>query len=73
MKKDKYEIGDRVWVKPIDSNDLEGKVVGFQKVEPYNPIIEAEYFGRTIKNAFDLNRISHFDDGKVEPVYIRII
>ena len=69
----KYKIGQKVWVKPIDSNDLEGVVVGFQKVEPYSPIIEAEYFGRKIKNAFDLHRINHFEKGKVKPVYIRIV
>jgi hypothetical protein len=69
----KYEIGQKVWVKPIDSNDLEGVVVGFQKVEPYNPIIEAEYCGRKIKNAFDLHRINPFEEGKVKPVYIRVV
>jgi len=52
---------------------LEGVVVGFQKVEPYNPIIEAEYCGRKIKNAFDLHRINPFEEGKVKPVYIRVV
>ena len=69
----KYEIGQKVWVKPIDSADLEGVVVGFQKVEPYNPIIEVEYCGRKIKNAFDPHRINPFEKGKVKPVYIRVV
>jgi len=69
----KYKIGDKVWVKPTDSGDLEGIIIGFQKVEPYNPIIEVEYLGRKVTNAFCLNRINHFEEGKVKPVYIRVI
>ena len=69
----KYEIGQKVWVKPIDASDLEGIVIGFQKVEPYHPIVEAKYCGRKFKNAFDLDRINPFEKGKVEPIYIRLV
>jgi hypothetical protein len=68
-----YKIGDRVWVKPVDAGDLEGVVTGFQKVEPYDPIVEFEYCGKKMSNAFSLNRINPFKKGKVKPVYVRII
>ena len=69
----KYKIGDKVWIKPIDSGDLEGVVIGFQNVEPYNPIVEFEYCGEKRSNSFSLNRINPFDNGKVKPMYIRVI
>lgn len=69
----KYEIGQKVWIKPVDAGDLEGVVVGFQKIEPYDPIVEFEYAGEKRKNAFSPQRINPFEKGKVEPVYVRII
>ena len=69
----KYKIEDKVWVKPIDGGDLEGVVIDFQKVEPYNPIVEFEYLGKKMSNSFSLNRINPIDNGKVKPVYVRII
>lgn len=69
----KYEIGDKVWVKPIDFSDLKGVVIGHQKVKPYNPIVECKINGKPINNAFDLDRINPRKDGKVKPVYIRIL
>jgi hypothetical protein len=68
-----YKIGDKVWVKPIDAGDLEGVIVGFQKVEPYDPIVEFEYAGEKRKGVFTLNRINPFNDGKVKPIYVRIV
>ncbi len=69
----KYKVGDRVWIKPRDTSDLEGVVKGFQKVAPYEPIVEFEYCGEKKSNAFSLNRINPFEDGKVKPVYVRVI
>lgn len=69
----KYEIGQKVWIKPVDTGDLEGVVIKFQKVEPYDPIIEFEYCGKKMSNAFSPNRINPHEKGKVEPVYIRVI
>lgn len=68
-----YEIGQKVWVKPTDSSDLEGSVIGFQKVEPYDPIVEVDFNGDKRTSAFSLNRINPHEDGKVKPVYIRVI
>jgi len=68
-----YKIGQKVWVKPVDAGDLEGIVKRFKKVEPYLPIIEFEYGGKTMSSAFSLNRINPHEEGKVEPVYIRVI
>jgi len=69
----KYKIGQKVWIKPVDAGDLEGVIKGFQKVEPYNPIVEFEYGGKTMSSAFTENRINPHEEGKVEPVYMRII
>lgn len=69
----KYEIGQKVWIKPVDAEDLEGVVIDFQKVEPYSPIVEFEYAGKKRKNSFCTERISPFENGKVKPVYVRVI
>ena len=68
-----YKLEDKVWVKPTDTGDLEGVIVGFQKLEPYKPIVEVEYMGEKTTLVLDFERINHYDDGKVKPVYIRVI
>ena len=68
-----YKIGDTVWIKPVDAGDLKGKIKGFQMVDDYLPIVEFEYCGKKISNAFTLQRISPYKKGKVKPVYIRVI
>jgi hypothetical protein len=69
----KYTIAQKVWIKPIDAGDLEGVIIGFQKVEPFDPIVEFEWCGEIRSNAFSLCRINPHEDGKVKPVYIRVI
>jgi hypothetical protein len=69
----KYKLGDKVWVKPVDAGDLEGVVIGFTKIEPILPIVEFEYAGYKSTSVFDLHRIRPHAEGKVEPVYIRIV
>ena len=55
--KTKFRIGDQVIAHPFDGKSFKGKVVDFQKVEPFLPIIKASYLktkdGTPIKNAFD--------------------
>jgi len=55
----KYTVGKEVWVRPMDSGLLKGVVVGFELVEPYDPIVKVELRnGGTLDNAFSLDRIS---------------
>lgn len=53
----KYNVGDKVWVKPIETGYLAGVVISHQKIGEFNPIIEFEYAGKKKSNAFTLNRI----------------
>lgn len=57
-----YKIGDTVYVKPNDWNEiLKGKIVGFQKVGKLLPIIECNHpykKNETFSNAFDLEMVS---------------
>lgn len=69
----KYKIGQKVWIKPIDAGDLEGTIIGFQEIEPYKTIVEFEYGGATLKNAFSFERINPYENGRVKPVYVRVI
>ena len=66
------KIPDKM-IKPVDAGDLKGKIKGFQMVDDYLPIVEFEYCGKKISNAFTLQRISPYKKGKVKPVYIRVI
>lgn len=67
-----YEIDQKVWIKPSDVYaDIEGKVIGFQKVGDHLPIVQFEYRGEMHKNAFDLNRINPYEAGPVKPYYFQ--
>jgi hypothetical protein len=68
-----YKIGDKVWVKPIDWQDLIGVVIGFQQVEPYNPIIEIDYLDKKIIKAFSLNEINPFVENNFKKQIITIL
>ena len=60
-----FKIGEKVWIKPNDDIVLKGTVKGFQYVEPYLPIVESiSSRGQAFSNAFALNRINHYREGK---------
>ena len=69
----KYKLGDKVWIKPQDAGDLQGVIVAFQAIDDKLPIVEFEYAGKTTSNAFSLDRINPYKEGKVKPVYIRVV
>lgn len=61
----KFKIGDIIWVNPIDAPVSKGKVVGFQKVEPFDPIVKGKTpYGTKFENAFSLDRINPYRKGK---------
>jgi hypothetical protein len=62
---EKFKVGDTVWVNPTDAKVSKGKVVSFQKVEPYNPVVEGVTpDGTSFKNAFHPDRINKYHEGK---------
>lgn len=64
MKKE-FKIGEIVWVNPVDHKIIKAKVIGFQKVDPYNPIVEGKTSaGENFKSAFYPDRINHYREGK---------
>lgn len=63
--KNKVKIGEVVWVNPNDAPVSKAKIVGFQKVEPFDPIVEGiTPNGTKFKNSFSPNRINKYREGK---------
>lgn len=64
-----YAVGDVVWVKPNDAKISRGKIIGFQKVSPYLPIVKGKTpDGVKFSSAFTLDRINLYRKGKKFPV-----
>ena len=56
-----YSIGETVYIKPNDAKVLKGIVVDFQRIGNNLPIVEFKHpykKDETVRNAFDLGRIS---------------
>lgn len=62
-----FKIGETVWVNTTDGGILKGKVIGFTKTDEKLPIVRARIpwdRRKAFSNAFSLDRINHYKDGK---------